>query len=242
MDTKTATLATIPGREDELALCLASLLPQFDWVNVVFNYGDTPLPQWVIDMAKHHSPLRLSLADNTWGDAAKFAFSVDRIPGYQFFCDDDLVYPPDYAAQLVAKIETYHRRAAVSMAGSVIHGRIASYYNQRVTFGHCLHPLIRDVAVNVLGTGVLAFHTDLLHVPLDNATFPSSNMADVHFAVLCQQLMVPMVCVAHAPLHYPPSMRGKWTIWDEANAHVEHDRAQAERCNEVQDWRVHHVS
>lgn len=237
----TATLATIPGREDELRLCLDSLLPQFDAVHVVFNYGHAAFPVWLPEVAAAHPNLHPAVSDNTWGDAAKFAFS-QQTDGYQFFCDDDLVYPPDYAATMVAEIEFYHRKAAVSMAGSIVSGHIDSYYSGRLTVGHCLHPQSQDVPVNVLGTGVLAFHSDLMRIYLDNAMFPTSNMADVHFAVYCQFFHIPMVCVAHEPLVYPESMRGKWTIWDEAHENPQHDAAQVARCNLNANWQVFHVS
>lgn len=235
---KTCTLATIPGRDDELLACIDSLLPQMDALNVVFNYGDRLEPAWLPEVAAAWPKLRVAVSDNTWGDAAKFAFSESAPDGYQFTCDDDLVYPPDYAETMVAAIERYGRKAAVSMAGSVIPGKLGSYYAGRLTVGHCLHPLRHDVFVNVLGTGVLAFHSDLLRVPLDQETFPTSNMADVHFAVLGQRRRIPMVCVAHAPLKYPESMFGKWTIW---NCQSEHDHIQAARCNEVETWEVYGV-
>jgi hypothetical protein len=242
MKTRTATLATIPGREEEVRQCINSLCPQFDLVNVVFNYADKPLPPppYLSAEISSHDNLYLSVGDNTWGDAAKFAFSA-ATDGYQFFCDDDLIYPPDYADVMISKIEEHGRKAAVSLAGSYIRGKMRSYYRERVTIGHCLKPYPKqDTWVNVLGTGVLAFHSDLLRVPLDNETFPASNMADVHFAVLGQRRKIPMLCMAHFGdwLTYPESMRGKWTIFD---CQSEHDATQAEYCNRVGDWSVYCV-
>lgn len=239
MDTITATLATIPGREAALAKAVESLLPQCSRVNVVCNYADNPIPSGLVLMAAQWSNLFISLSDNSWGDAAKFAFS-SVTEGYQLFCDDDLLYPPWYAAHMVAKVEQYNRKAAISLHGSIIAGHVGSYYQHRQQVGACLFPLAQDVRINVPGTGCLALHSSLLRVPLDSEIFPTGNMADIHFAVLCQQKRIPCVCAEHLPLKYlQDEMHGRWTIWDQCARIEGADADQTEAVNAWKDWRVY---
>ena len=236
-DSRVAILATIPGREDELRLCLSSLCSQMDAVAIVFNYGKAALPAWLLS-SQFGADVYSIVEDNSLGDAMKFRFS-EVLAGWQFTCDDDLIYPPDYASYMIGRSEHYGRRCVVSLAGAKIlpdrRPVTTSYYHGRKCVGHCLRRLYRDASVNVGGTGVMCFHSSLMRVPM--SALPCGNMADVHVAVYCQRRRIPMVCLKHgeAWLRYPPSMRGKWTIWDSA---AKHDRVQADFVNQLKTWQV----
>ena len=208
-NSKVACLATIPGREEECRQAVASLLPQMDAVVVVFNYKDTPPPLWVEEMSAAN--LYPVIADNHLGDGAKFAIS-EHLLGYQFICDDDLIYPPNYATWMIAKIEKYHRQAAIGLGGSVISGEVESYYQGRHKHGHALREWTHDTFTNVLVTCALGFHSSRIRFPLSEIRH--ANMADIFFARHCQANHIPMVCAAHGAtfLGYPASMKGKWTI------------------------------
>lgn len=236
LDTRrTASLATIPGRSGELLSCLESLLPQMTAVHVTLNYGEVPIPPEVMQLLIRHRNLIFHLSDNSLGDGAKFSQS-EHTQGYQFICDDDLIYPPCYAEAMMEAIERYNRRAVVGLGGSVITGPVKSYYNDRHKHGHALRDWTKDTHCNVLVTCALAFHSSTTRMPM--AEIRHANMADIFFALHCQQNKVPMVCLAHTAdfLAYHATMRGKWTI---CGCRREHDHIQAQYLNECKDWRVY---
>lgn len=190
----TATLATIPGRTAELRLCLESLCPQMDSVIVACNYPNEVLPDEDLMRSEvirqYYYKLTLNRADNSMGDAMKFAHS-ETTEGYQFICDDDIVYPPDYAERMIAKIEEHNRRAVIGVGGSIIPGHIDSYYSGRVVKSHSFRALAADTWVNNLLTCALAFHSDTVMFP--RSAFKRANMADVFCACVCQQKRLPML-------------------------------------------------
>lgn len=230
----TATLATIPGREGEAGAAVESLLPQVDALYCVFNYGEKPWPEWARILVLQTPKFYPISADNSLGDGAKFTMS-ERADGYQLICDDDLIYPPNYAESMVGQIKKYQRRAAIGLGGSVISGPVESYYNGRRKHGHALRKWRNDTFCNVLVTCALGFHSDAIRFPI--AEIRHRNMADIFFALHCQRNRIPMVCSAHEAdfLRYPDTMRGKWTI---CGCRSEHDHIQAGYLNEWKEWRV----
>lgn len=184
-----ASLASVPARERGLAAVIEALLPQVDRLGVYLN-GYRRAPGFL-----EHPKIRIGLSEQTGdrGDAGKF-FWADRVYGYHLLCDDDLRYPEDYAARVVAGIDRYSRRAVVGFHGSVLNREIADYYRSRRLFPFALG-LAQDTPVHVLGTGVSGYHASTIAVRL--ADFETPSMADIWFALLGQRQQVPFVCLDH---------------------------------------------
>jgi glycosyltransferase involved in cell wall biosynthesis len=193
MDKITATMATMPGREESLKEVITSIIDQVDELRIYTNN-------------LHQVPVNLHNKKIKWlfskdhagdiGDAGKF-YSIDDIQGYHLTIDDDLIYPPDYVARLISAIEHYERRCTISLHGrSFPPGKISSYYRSATGCYSCLRSVARDVFVHVVGTGVLAYHTDTVRVPFE--TFQAANMADVWFSKYCQEKKVPRLVLKHA--------------------------------------------
>jgi hypothetical protein len=235
-DTKVATLATIPGREDELRLCLGSLCPQMDAVVVVFNYAASPLPGWLEQFQTDVGNLYPIVADNSMGDAMKFGMS-EHLQGWQFICDDDIVYPADFADRLMDRAEHYGRRAVVGVSGAIIPagGVGRSYYSGRTGRTNTFHTVPADMPVNLVMSCGICWHSSLTRLSLSE--FRCRNMGDVFLALHCQRERIPCVVAKHAAswLKYPASMRQKPTIWA---ARASHDHIQAAYINEIADWRI----
>jgi hypothetical protein len=199
-----ASLASIPSRQDSLKLVVGSLLPQVDRSQ---KHGDH-------------------------GDAGKF-FWCASARGYQLTCDDDLVYPADYALELVLAIERYDRKAAVGMHGILLNDPMGpSYYHGRKLI-HWRGRLGNDRSVHLLGTGVLGYHASA--VKLTWRTFEVPNMADVWMGLACQRQSVPMVCLARNKTNWLKHLKSPWTIYDQQK---HDDSVQTRAVRRVKKWRI----
>lgn len=192
MDRITATMATMPGREDSLESVVNSIIHQVDELRIYANNIDR------VPLKYQHKKIKwLFSKDHAGdiGDAGKF-YGIEDISGYHFTIDDDLVYPPDYVATMIAAIERYERRVVVSTHGrSFPPGHIRSYYHGATCRYSCLRQVAQDVFAHVIGTGVLAYHTDTIRIPFE--VFEATNMADIWFSKYCQEKGVPRLVLQH---------------------------------------------
>ncbi len=185
-----ASLATIPARERGLQKVVEALLPQVDELGVYLN-GYPRVPPF---LDREGIVVARSQDSGMRGDAGKF-FWAGTTNGYQLVCDDDLVYPEDYADRIVEGIERHGRRAVVGFHGCVLRDKVADYHASRRLL-HFTRALDRDSAVHVLGTGTAGYHTSAISVsPKD---FVAPNMADIWFALLGQGQRIPFVSLRRA--------------------------------------------
>lgn len=180
---------TMPSRKNILPRMVESVKGQLDVLNICLN---TP--------------------DNDLGATGRYKFCPKEGSHYYFTMDDDLVYPPDYVQNTIKAIEKYKRRAAVAY-----HGRILTKFPMTrwsvdsVTYP-CLEDVKNDTWAHVLGTGVMAFHTDTIRIFPDQ--FKELINDDVEAAIILQKAGVPMVVLAHKADYFkylnPPI---ESTIW-----------------------------
>lgn len=196
LDNVTATMATFPGREGALEEAVASIINQVDELHIYMNDIDTyPFfsgnPKIKLYFSKDHR--------GDLGDAGKF-YNSHLIKGYHFTVDDDIIYPADYVSTLIAAIEKNQRRAIISCHGRMFDKLpVQSYYKGHSAAYSCMHSMNNDVFAHVIGTGVLAYHTDTIQVNLD--IFEYTNMADIWFSKYCNENNIPRIILAH---------RAKW--------------------------------
>ncbi len=189
----TATLASIPARRKALKQVVASLLPQVDRLCVYLNgYADVP------EFLDHPRIIVARSQDHGDRGAAGKMFWCEALSGFHFVCDDDIIYPPDYVRRTTQSLAKQGYRAAVSYHGSRLRFPISTYHSSRQVL-HCMKHVGADTPAHVIGTGVLAYHTDLLR--LQRADFPVPNMVDVAFALVAQRKRIPLLVLAH---------KGRW--------------------------------
>ena len=183
-----ACIASYPPRREKLREVVARLLPQVDQLHVYLNeYEEIP------DFLRHSRiSVELGGTARNLRDNGKFHFMQKLPTGFVLTVDDDIAYPPDYVETLVRKVEFYERRAVVGLHGTIFAKPIRNYFRGRTVY-HFEHELGNDVVVNQLGTGTVAFHTDLLRPDLGE--FKTTGMADVWLALACKRLGVPMVAI-----------------------------------------------
>ena len=186
-------LTTYPKRERNLPKVVEALLPQCDLLCIYLNEYETPpdcLGPGRVDAKKIRAILGKDAAGNL-KDNGKFYATGDYPDAYHVFADDDLVYPPDYVARLVAGIRQFGFRAVVGIHGTLYEPPLESYIRNRTVLpfyapsGHTL--------VDQLGTGTAGYHTSTFAI--DISAFETTGMADLWFAKRAAEAGVPLVAL-----------------------------------------------
>lgn len=197
-----AALATIPARRAHLARVVEALISQVDELWVFFDQlTPTDRAFAIAELTRAHPKVRSwDPGDFQLGDAAKFT-PLRWAPQKAVYltCDDDLGYPCDYVARMLAAVAR-EPDAVHTAHGGVLRGRVEHW---RTTIRHtayrageALGAAVDGVACNVPGTGCLAARAELLrgfacppHPP---------NVADLHLAVWLQRQRIAVRVVGHA--------------------------------------------
>lgn len=227
--TITASVASMPSRKQLLKRTIETILPQVDRLNVYLNgYDHVPLfletEKIHIARSQDHGDLR---------DNGKFFFAADLDHGYHFTLDDDILYPNDYVAKCVIKIEQYGRLAIIGCHGVILARPLRRYMSDR-DVDQFAGSLAGDRVVNLLGTATTAYHTDTIRLSI--ADFPSTGMADLWLAVAAKKNNVPMVSIARSEQWLEEQWQGESpTIYRAALAD---DRQQTEIAQQHCPWPV----
>lgn len=184
-------MAAIPQREASLRDVVASILPQCDKINIYLNNWNK-----VPDFLKHEkiNVFESEKEVGDLGDVGKF-YNISKSKGYIFTVDDDFIYPSDYAARFIETIELYKRKIVVSLHGRVLKPNLSSYYRDFYRMYAACHNVPMDQWVHEVGTGVTAWHSDLINVNL--GMFEFSNMSDILLSMEFQKAKIPMLVISH---------------------------------------------
>lgn len=230
-DSITVSLASIPSRRAGLLRVVQALVDQVDRLNVYLNnYDDVPEflrhPKIRVARSQDHGDIR---------DNGKFFFLAETDCGYCLTVDDDIFYPPDYVARLVAKVKQYGHQAIVGLHGTILPPRIERFFapNGRTVLSF-KQELVDDRQVHILGTGTTAWHTSTL--PLALGDFESTGMADLWLAAKAQRLGVPMIAVARPQgFTTPLDPRDAKTLYEEF---VHNDERQTKLVRSLEPWQM----
>ena len=219
----TAQLATYPARLEILPITIESLLPQVDRLNVMLNgYGHNFVPACC-----KHVKINIEFLDNTMTDAAKF-YGIEKLKGYIFTCDDDILYPPDYVQKSIAKIEEYKRQYVITYHGRVFSTLpIYSFYRDRAEMFRAIEGFEGDHFVDCAGDGVSVWHSDTLKMRYDYCELP--NMSQLWFALACNKAGVKQIAISHEEGWLKDTcLDQEETIWYK---HNQYDQAQTDLVN-----------
>jgi len=193
MDKISICITTLPDRTKALEQTIASLINQVDRIFLFCHgYDPTSLPDFLEDNPKVEIAYDIEWGDK--GDLDKF-HSVSGLAGYILTCDDDLIYPPDYVQKMIEAIDRHERKALISAHGSIVLPLpIANYYTDRYAFP-CLGDVLNEAEVQIGGTGVMGFHTD---IGWDfNYKGMLANMADIHLAIWAREKGIQTFVLPH---------------------------------------------
>jgi hypothetical protein len=185
----TASMSSIVWREKSLEKVVQIILPQVDRLNVFLQFYK------VVPSFLNHPKIFIASGNDysealSLGACAKF-FWADTIKGYHIVIDDDILYPDDYVAQCIKKIEQYKRKVVIGFHGVVLRDTMLSY-RDKVLYNFQMG-LEEDTCVHILGTGTISYHSDTIKVTM--RAFLNKNMADIWFGIVAQKQHVPLLCV-----------------------------------------------
>jgi hypothetical protein len=126
------------------------------------------------------------------GDIGKFHDTEKIQNAYHFTVDDDILYPKNYTEVMIGRIEKYDRSAVIAVHGALVYFPCQNYYRHRHHY-HFRTENTKDVIVNVVGTGTVAFHSDTIKTK--RSDFKKKNMADIWFSLLAQDQKVSLVVI-----------------------------------------------
>jgi hypothetical protein len=211
-------------RDTCLFKTIDSIYNQADVINVALNsHKEIPIK------LQNDSKINCFITDNSIGDGFKF-LKLEESDGYFFTVDDDLLYPKTYAQYLIEKFEHYKGKYIVSLHGrNFLEHPVQSYYRSAHENYRCLGTVLNDVIVELGGTGVMMFHTDLLKFSYKNILY--ANMGDIWLAKFAHEKNIKIVCLKHDEkyLGYQSEV-GNDTIFDK-NAY--NDSVQTELVNKI---------
>jgi FkbM family methyltransferase len=201
-----AALASIPSRRELLRHAVASLLPQVGRLGVYLN-GYTVVP----DFLEHDRIDVVHSQDNgDLGDAGKMFWTDAGDFGHYRACDDDLVYPPDYAQRMVAAVEHYRRRALVSCHGVMMREKPSDYYRSRARVYRATGSVAAACSVHIIGTGAACWHRSLGVGP---QVFEHPNMADMWLSAWANERRIPRIVIPHGQDWLRLAGKPSGTIW-----------------------------
>jgi hypothetical protein len=197
-----AQIASLPARVDTLERCVESLYDQMNMIFVALN-GYKDVPNFLLD-----DKIVYALMDNSLGDSAKF-YDIDSRRGFLFTCDDDLVYPKDYADYMIDGIKRHG--GIVTLLGKRYDNRpVQSFRKGYSSIYRCLTSVKEDKVVHVGGTGAMAFHSADFKISIDD--FGRKNMADIWVAKKAAEQGVTITVLKH-PARYVGHKTYPWRIW-----------------------------
>lgn len=203
----TASMCSHSPRIQLLKKSVTSIINQVDRLNIYLNDID------IIPSFLHHPNVHVVLSKDTAGDIGsngKFFWAEETI-GYQLIIDDDIIYPPNYAQRIIAKINEYDRCAAICVFGTIIAPHAPGYdaaFTLNMTKG-----FTQDVQVHLPGNGTLGFHSDTMQPSM--TIFENPNMDDVYLGKFCRKHGIPVYAMQREPLWLRPAgyRNDHCTLW-----------------------------
>ncbi|MEJ8673530.1 glycosyltransferase family 2 protein [Chromobacterium amazonense] len=184
-------LCSIPKREESLKKTILSIHKQCDQINLYLD-GYTSIPDW---LEKYNFNITLSKDLPGLRDNGKF-LPLDKVEkdSYYLTIDDDIIYPPDYVNSMIEWIEKFNRKCVIGVHGVILKNNPTGYFSDRRIVYKFTSELEEARAVNLLGTGTLAFHTSTIKdISLKDFNLP--GMADLYFGIACKMREIPSIAI-----------------------------------------------
>ncbi len=183
-------IATIPARAEWLALVLGDILGQVDRLYVYLD-GYDAVPACV----RHPKVTVLrSQSHGIWWSTGKFlGVTRESLDCVYITFDDDIRYPPDHVATLVAGLVRYGGQALVGFHGSLFYPPYHSFLGDRLLFPYT-KGLSSDLEVDMLGSATTAFLPARL--PIDLRRWPYLDIDDLMLSLAAERNGVCRVALA----------------------------------------------
>ncbi len=234
-----ATLASLSTREALLAKTIETLLPQVDAVCVYLN-GYKTVPQCLIHpkvlhaLLSHEVGLRGAEGKLFFWDRDLFkAAPIWRDDDIAIIVDDDIMYPSDYVAKLVAQLDKQPKSIAC-VHGSSLMTPFERYATSRWV-ASARGPLASTTRVNIPGTGTMAFRAGSFSVSL-REHFPWSHCVDVCVGIQAMRQGVECWAVARPDGWLKPMALPKGTSIYKQRTGAGNDEAETRLISSAGEW------
>jgi hypothetical protein len=183
-------MATYPARLSGLQRVVDSVLPQCDILRIYMNEFEE-IPEFL-----KHPKIEIAIGLENIKDTGKFYWANTWKAEYYFTIDDDIIYPPFFAANTIKAMKAHNVNVCT------IHGRIMKPTAVDITpdnitaFYPCKVPQKESFFVNYAGTGACCFDNSRLIIHRD--IFETHGMTDQYFAIAMQELQEPILCREHS--------------------------------------------
>jgi len=165
------------GRETQCANALASIMEQTLPADEVYLYNN--------------ATARVDLTDN----GKFYGLTFETEPCYYLTCDDDIIYPVSYIADMVAALDSFASGCIVTHHGRILGPPCPTYYRNPLSrFYAFTDPLRAATRLDVAGTGVSAFRTDHIN-PVSIVTDPRHKMTDLLISELAAMQGVRIIAI-----------------------------------------------
>lgn len=193
-------MASIPSRAAVLGAVLDKIMPQVDRLHLFLHgYADVP------SVARRAGVLTyLAGKDHPYRASGKF-FGLGQESQPCLYCcfDDDIYYRRGYVRRLRRGLIAHGGRAVVGFHSIVFDKAGAGYRAQRRQV--FWHGSLRDIRVDTLGTGTIAFRSDLL--PIDVTDWRYGDMDDLMFAQDLARRGIQLISLSRLPGLLWPAIR-----------------------------------
>lgn len=203
-----AAVASYPQRSELLRDCVRSLLPQVDWLFVYLN-NYREVPSYLRTGPSRKKVHFIVDTASTYRAAAKF-FWLGKYDCHWLICDDDLIYPDDYAVTMQQSFLRHDGNAVVGVHGTIFKSNVEDYYGSICAKLPFADALPDHQPVHMLGTGTLMLRSTMFDSDDRDRllAYPTEN--DEIFALTCRQQNIKLISVqrrkdwikAHPRMHY----------------------------------------
>ena len=161
---KIASLATYPKRKEIVKETIKSLCGQVDILNIFFNsYNICD----VNNIVKNYNNIKY-IIDSIGDCRAAGKFFTVYTDNYNFVCDDDIIYPPDYTEKSIYHLKKYPN-SIHSYMGAIFNENITVFpaRNSRKKYIHFATKHENTTLVHLIGTGVMYYYGKNILAPFD---------------------------------------------------------------------------
>ena len=184
-----ATLTGYPDRISALQKTIDSLIFQVDTLHVFLNGFDH-----VPDFLDHDKIFVTRSQDfGLLDENGKYYWTGD-LSGYHFICSDKLIYPSDYVASMIMKIEQHQRIAVISAGGYHLNIPFTDFETSADHVSETAG-VPDDTEVPIINDLAVAFHSSSLAV--SRHLFYQPELSGLWLSVIGQEQQVPFLCISH---------------------------------------------
>lgn len=218
---KTFNMATMPQRVKGAIKTVESIYDQADIIRIYLNGYDEIPEEFKRDKIEIYQGEDLKSTGKL--------FKAMTPNEYYFTMDDDIIFPPTYADDMIKTLKEHNDKAFISCGGKILKkGKKRSYFRDITLSLHALKNVSKNTFVQVIINCSGLFNTN--NVKIDYTKFKYLYMDDIEVSIQLQEQKVPALVRAH---------KANYLIYNEPEGftlhkkYVNKDKTQTEMVNSI---------